>query len=164
MVNTSLLLTDGAILSVLFGVYVGGTLFCKPRIWLHDFPPDIQALTPSKTDQEKRLTALLTIPFFILLFGGLGLTAARYGTAHGFLGMLLHTYLVYLIVNLFDLVVLDWGMSMHLVDPQNPPFPGTEGAKGYRDYRFYFVGFLKGCVIGMVFVLIVSGIVWLLIS
>jgi hypothetical protein len=164
MINTSLILMDGVILSVLFGVYVGGTLLWKPRIWLHDFPLDIQALTPPKTDQEKRLSTLLTIPFFILLFGGLGLTAARYGTAHGFLGMVLHVYLIWQMINLFDLVVLDWGMSMHLVDPQNPPFPGTEGAKGYRDYQFYFVGFLKGCVIGIVLVLIVSGIVWVLIS
>ncbi|NLF12175.1 MAG: hypothetical protein GX597_10355, partial [Anaerolineaceae bacterium] len=31
--------------------------------------------------------------------------------------------------------------------------PGTEGMAGYRDYRFHFVGFLKGlgfCLVGAV--------------
>lgn len=66
-------------------------------------------------------------------------------------------------MNLFDLVVIDW-MGMHLIDPQNPPFPGAEGTHGYRDYRFHFIGFLRGSIMGIVLALIVSGIVWLLIS
>ena len=36
-----------------------------------------------------------------------------------------------------------------LIDPQNPPFPGTENAPGYRNYRFHFVAVLKGSVIGL---------------
>jgi hypothetical protein len=163
MINTSLLLTDGVIITLLFTVYVVGTLVWKPRIWLHDFPADLQALMQPKTDQEKRLTRLLAIPFFILLFGGFGLTAARYGTTHGFMGMLLHVYLIWQMINIFDLVVIDWG-GMHLINPQNPPYPGTEGAKGYRDYRFHFIGFLRGSVMGIVLALIISGIVWMLIS
>ena len=90
-------------------------------------------MLPPKTDEEKRLTRLIAVPFFVILFGGLGLTAARYGTANGFGAMILHVYLVWQIVNLIDLVVIDWG-GMMLVDPQHPPFPGTEGAKGYRDF------------------------------
>lgn len=39
---------------------------CSPPIWLHDFPADLQAFPPPKTDQEKRQTTLLGIPFFII--------------------------------------------------------------------------------------------------
>jgi hypothetical protein len=163
MINTTLLLMDGIIITLVFTSYLVGTLLWKPRIWLHDFPADLQALMPPKTDLEKRLTALLAIPFFIILFGGFGLTAARYGTEHGFIGMILHVYLVWQVINLFDLVVIDW-MGMHLVDPQNPPFPGTEGAQGYRDYHFHFIGFLRGSIMGIVLALIISGFMWLLIS
>ena len=43
--------------------------------------------------------------------------------------------------------------------PQKPPFAGTEGASGWRDYAFHFRGFLKGCVIGLIFATKVAGIV-----
>jgi hypothetical protein len=161
MIEPTLLLTDGALLTLVFSVFVISTLLWKPRMWIHDFPADIQALIPPKTADEQRLTRLMAVPFFVMLFGGLGLTAARYGTANGFIGLFVHVYLVWQIVNLFDLLVIDW-VGMSLVDPQNPPFPGTEGAQGYRDYLFHLVGFLKGSVMGLVLALVTAGVVWLL--
>lgn len=163
MINLQLLLIHGVILSVVFSVFVVGTLLWKPRLWLQDFPSDLQAKIPPKTDAEKRLTRWLGVVFLVILFGGLGLAAAAYGTTNGFLGLFVHVYLVWQFINLVDLLVIDLG-GMHLVDPQNPPFPGTEGAKGYRDYRFHFVGFLKGSIMGLVLALIISGVVWLLLG
>jgi hypothetical protein len=161
MLNLQLLVTDGILLTIIFSVFVVCTLIWKPRLWMHDFPADIQALMPPKTDREKRQTTLMAIPFFVLLFGGLGLTAARYGTAYGFLAMALHVYLVWQVVNIVDLVILDWG-GMMLIDPMHPPIAGTEGAKGYRDFRFHFIGFIKGSVMGIVFALIVAGVVYVI--
>ena len=163
MIDTSLLFTDGTVLTLIFSAIVVGSILWKPRIWLHDFPADIQAMLPPKTDAEKRLTRLIAVPFFVILFGGLGLTAARYGTANGFAAMMLHVYLVWQIVNLIDLVVIDWG-GMMLVDPQHPPFPGTEGAKGYRDFGFHLLGFVKGSVMGLVMAPVTAGVVWLLLT
>jgi len=157
MLNAGLILTDGIALSIVFAVFVVGTLLWKPRMWLQDFPADLQAMIPPKTDAEKRLTILFAIPFFILLFGGLGLSASRFGMDSGFGAMVLHVYLVWQVVNLFDLVIIDW-CGIMLVDPMNPPFDGTAGAQGYRDFMFHFVGFIKGSVMGLVFALIVAGI------
>jgi hypothetical protein len=159
MLNTQLLLTDGILLTILFSVFVVGSIVWKPRLWLQDFPADIQAMIPPKTDSEKRQTILLAIPFFVLLFGGLGLSAIRYGTGNGLLAMALHIYLVWQVVNMVDLVIIDWG-GMMLIDPQNPPLAGTAGAKGYRDFKFHFVGFLKGSLMGIVFALIIAGAVF----
>jgi hypothetical protein len=156
-------LIDGIILTLVFSAYVGITIWQKPRLWMHDFPQDIQDLMPPKTEQEKRHTILMAIPFFVILFSGLGLTAYRYGVDNGVLETMLHVYLIWQMVNIFDLIVIDWG-GMHLVDPQNPPFPGTEGAKGYRDYKFHLIGFVKGSVMGVVLAPLTVGIVWLLLN
>lgn len=160
-INFRLLLIDGTILIAIFTVFVVGTLVWKPRLWLQDFPADIQALVPTKTASEKRLTTWIAIPFFTVLMGGLAVTAMRYGTANGFGALLFHIYLVWQMINLFDLIIIDW-LGMQLVDPQNPPLPGTENAKGYRDYWFHFIGFLKGSALGFAVVLLIGGIVWFL--
>ena len=156
-----LLLLDGTVLVVLFGAFVVGTLLWRPRIWLHDFPPDLQARMPEKTAEERRLTTLLAVPWLALLFGGLIYAGVRFGVDHGYLDLALHVYLLWQIVNLFDLVVIDWG-GMHLVDPRDPPFEGTEGAKGYRDWGFHFVAYLKGSVMGVPLCALVAAVAWLI--
>lgn len=161
MVKLQLLLMDGVLLALIFSTFVLGTLLWKPRLWLQDFPADIQAMLPPKTAGEKRLTAFIGVPFFVILFGGLGWSGIRYGLDHGFLALVLHVYLVWQVVNLVDWLVIDWG-GMMLIDPHNPPFDGTAGAAGYRDFGFHFVGFLKGSVMGLAFALIMGGIIYVM--
>lgn len=146
--------TDLAILIAVFTVFVVGTVLWKPRIWLHDFPADIQAMADPKTPAEERLTRVLGVPFILLFFGlplllGWDLKAIL-GPEFTFLNAWLYGYALFFGVNLWDLIVLDW-FGFLLVDPQNPPIPGTEGAQGYRDYAFHFYAFLRGCLIGIVF-------------
>lgn len=161
MINVSLLLGDGLILCIIFCVIVGGSLWWNPRLWLQDFPPDIKAAIPPKTPQEQRQTVLLGLIFLPAFFGGLAWTGMRYGTDNGFLWLVVHVYLMFQIVALFDLIVIDW-MGMYIVDPENPPYPGTEGAKGYRDFLFHFKGHLRGSIMALIFAPVISGIVWLL--
>lgn len=159
MINYKLLLTDGTLLTLIFTVFVVGTLRWKPRLWLQDFPADIQAMIPPKTQHEKRQTVMLAIPFFVILFGGLGWTAVRYGTEYGPLWTMIHIYLIWQIINLFDLIVIDW-FGMLLINPQNPPLPNTAGAKGYRDFTFHFVGYIKGSIMGLAIAPIIATVVW----
>lgn len=162
MIDTRLLLIDSAILAAFFTAFVVGTLLWRRRLWLQDFPEDLQALIPPRTKSEKRLMRGLAVPFIGVLMAGLAATGARYGTEHGYWAMLLHVYLVWQAVNLFDLVVIDWG-GMQFIDPANPPFPGTEHAHGYRNYRFHFYGFLKGSFLGIFMALFVTTGVWFLV-
>jgi len=159
MLNTNIILMDGILLSIVFSIFVVGTLLWKPRLWLQDFPADVKAMLPPKTDVEKRLTVMIAIPFFTVLFGGLGLSALRFGTDAGFIMLAVHVYLVWQVINLVDLVIIDW-CGIMLVDPENPPFDGTAGAKGYRDFKFHFIGFIKGSLMGIVFALIIAGVVY----
>jgi hypothetical protein len=156
------LLSDGLLASIVFTVVIGVVLWRKPRLFLHDFPADIQALTPPKTAQEKRLTKLVAVPVFALFLGLPLLFVLRLKADNGgvlaFGAAYAYVYGIFQIVNLWDLIVMDWiGMTV-LVDPQKPPLPGTEGAAGWRDYGFHFRGFLKGTVMGAVLMLPVAAL------
>lgn len=150
-------LPDLAIIIVVLSVFILGTILWKPRIWLHDFPADIQALTPPKTAEEKRLTTLIGVPLVLLFF----VLPALLSLDFTFVNVWVYSYALFFGFNLWDLVALDW-VGFTLTDPQNPPFPGTEGAAGWRDYAFHFYGFLKGCVMGLVFATVNAGLVMVL--
>lgn len=160
------LLIDSFITILFFTLFVGGTLAWKPRIWLHDFPPDIQALTPPKTKDEERLTNILGIPFILTLlilpvFLGWNLKnlmgeSFTFGTAFAY------AYLLMFNIIAWDTVVIDWIAPLLFLDPQNPPFPGTEGAKGYRDYLFHLKGGIKGLLtVGIIFSLFFATVITL---
>jgi hypothetical protein len=59
------LFADMAVLITFFTIFVVGTLRWKPRLWLQDFPADIQAMAGPKTPAEKRLSQIVGIPFFL---------------------------------------------------------------------------------------------------
>lgn len=155
-------LIDLVILIAIFTTFVLATVLWKPRIWLHDFPADIQAMAPPKTEEEKRLTIILGVPFVALFFVlpillGWDLKPLM-GPDYSFIAAWGYGYGLFFFVNLWDLVVLDW-VGFALIDPQNPPIPSTEGAKGYRDYAFHFYAFLKGCLMGLVFATVFAVII-----
>lgn len=160
MVDLQMILIDGALLTAAFTVFVLGIMLWKPRLLLQDFPPDLQALIPPKTPQEKRLTNVMSVPLFAILLTALVWTGIRYGVAQGFGALVLHVYLVWQVMNIFDLLVID-GIGMFAVDPANPPYPGTENAKGYRDFGFHLRGYVKGSAMGIVIALVVAAGVWL---
>lgn len=161
------ILIDGLILTAVFSAIVIPSVVLKPRLWLHDFPADIQAKAPPKTAAERRQTLLLAVLFFAALLGTQFMLTARLhealGAAFTPLTAFVHAYGMFFVVNLIDLVVIDWAGFALFVDPQRPPLPGTEGAAGYRDYAFHFYGFLKGCLIGIGYALVVA-LVYALIS
>jgi len=66
-------------------------------------------------------------------------------------------YLIFTMVSLTDLIILDW-LIFCIITPAFIIIPGTQGARGYKDYQFHFIGFLKGAVIYGAFSLILAGI------
>ena len=60
--------------------------------------------------------------------------------------------------NLFDLLIIDW-LIVCLITPKFVIIPGTEGNKGYKDYQFHFIGFLKGIIITFTMSLVISGLI-----
>jgi len=67
-----------------------------------------------------------------------------------------------LVFNTFDLIILDW-LLFCTVQPKLMVLPGTEGMPGYRDYRFHFIGFLKGLIFCMMGGLVIA-LLWVVVQ
>jgi hypothetical protein len=147
------------VLLVLWLFLLGRT---NPRIMLQDYPRDVQAAVPPKTAQERRQTVYWAIPLF-LLFLGFPLAAALTAQAAGgdVLTSALCAFGVGVVINVFDLLILDWLMFCTWT-PSFVVLPGTEGLAGYKDYGLHFRGFLTGIVISAALSAIIAGAVYVI--
>jgi hypothetical protein len=134
----------------------------NPRIMLQDYPPDVQAAVPPKTAQERRQTIYWAIPLF-LLFLGFPLAAALTAEAAGadLLTIALCAFGVGVVINLFDLLILDW-LLFCTWTPSFVVLPGTRGLEGYKDYGLHFRGFLTGIVISAALSALIAGSVYVI--
>ncbi len=162
MLSLPRILWDGLILSAIATVSITLIFRLNPRLWLQDYPKDVQASQPPKTEQEKRLSLLVGIPFLLLLLGvPLVSTLALEQRSAGpvpFWALFAQAFGVLLVFNLFDWLILDW-LLFCTITPSFMVYPGTAGMAGYKDYRFHFIGFLKGCVFSLVGGLVIAAIV-----
>lgn len=157
-------LTDGAIACVPFTLVVWSSFLLKPRVWLHALPADIQAMAPPKTAAERRATIWLGVLVLSCFFGVPAILTWRlHSQVPGGLSLgaaTVHLYAVWMIVNVWDLLAIDWPYA-YLVNPDQPPIPGTEGARGYKDYGFHAKAFVKASVFGVAIIAPVASAIWL---
>ena len=146
------MLADGLLACVPFAIVVWASFLSRPRVWLHSLPPDIQAMAPPKTVAERRMTRILGTCVLLSFFGvPIAMTWRLHSTLSGglsFAEAFAHLYGVWMIVNLWDLVLIDVPYA-YFVNPHRPPIPGTEGARGYKDYGFHAKAFLKASVFSL---------------
>lgn len=165
MLDISKTIIDGMILAILASVYILVTMRINPRVWLHDYPPDVQAKAPPKTPQEKQLSLRLGIPFLLLLIGApfVSTFILKYQAQESipFWALFVNAFGVVFIFNMVDWLILDW-LIFCTITPRFIVIPGTEGMSGYKDYFFHFRGFLIGTVFSAIAGLIVAAIVALL--
>jgi hypothetical protein len=134
-------------------------------MFVGDYPPDIRKKYGPMSRRSARLRPFLTPLFFIpvVIIPLVGLNALRAELAYvAFIPAFVFSAVVLLVFNTYDLMVLDW-LLFCTIQPRQMVLPGTEGMAGYRDYRFHFIGFLKGlgfCAAGGLFV---AG-VWVLVQ
>ena len=67
MLNLGKIVLDGAILSTVASLILIASLYFNPRLFLQDYPKDIQSRVPPKTEKEKRQSLIVGIPFLIVL-------------------------------------------------------------------------------------------------
>lgn len=146
------ILADGLLAVVPFSIVVWASFLSMPRLWLHSLPPDIQAMAPAKTAAERRMTGVMGTLVLLCFFGiPIALTWRLHREVPGgltFVHALTHLYGVWMVINLWDLVAIDWPYA-YFVDPRRPPIPGTAGARGYKDYVFHARAFLKASVFSL---------------
>lgn len=158
-------LADGAILSVLASLILIAALRFNPRLFLQDYPAEIQRKVPAQTEKEKRQGLFFGIPFLILLVAVpfiSTLTLKRNDPQDvSLLQLFVNAFSVAFIFNLVDLLLLDWLMFC-IITPRFIVVPGTEGAKGYKDYAYHFRAFIKGTLLSVAAGLVIGGLVSLL--
>jgi hypothetical protein len=144
----------GLLLSVPFTVFAVGTFWVAPRLWLHSLPPDIAAMAGPKTPVEVRRTRYL-LWAYLAIFPALSLlstaVAARHASDLTFTAACVHLYIIWVVVHVWDFVVIDCGHAL-LIDPLRPPIPGTTGARGYRDVAFHCRSMIKAVLMTGLFV------------
>jgi hypothetical protein len=114
--------------------------YINAEMWLNDYPPDIKAKFGPMSDKAKRQAAILSIPFFFVLVGGIVWSNLRLKKAHG--GRLgrkaafLNAFALIFSGWFFDLTILDWLLFVKIT-PGFVVLPDTEGMAGYNDYGFH---------------------------
>jgi hypothetical protein len=129
----------------------------EPDMWVGKYPPDIQHKYGPMSRGAARLRPLVAGFFFVfvLVIPILGLLTLRPKVGPiPFIPAVGFSLVALLVFNTFDLIVLDW-LLFCTVQPRMMVLPGTEGMAAYREYRFHFVGFVKGlgfCAVGSVLI------------
>jgi hypothetical protein len=124
----------------------------NPRVMLQDYPKDVQAAVPPKTEAEKRETVWWAILLVTLFFGaplGAAIALKLQQPDSGFPEAALTALAVLVVFNLWDWLIVDW-LIFCTITPRFMVIPGTEGLAGYRDYGLHFRGFLIGIALSLV--------------
>lgn len=100
---------------------------------------------------------ILGLTFFVFVLA----TVAYFSGCRNFGTTFIHVFTLFFAVNLYDLIVLDWGIFCH---SKRLRIPGTEDMeKEYKDYLFHVKGTVVGIILGLV-VALLSGCVVHLVS
>ena len=150
MLDWNLLFYDaliyGLVLSLILTILVVVSGAIALDMFVGDYPPDVKQRYGPTSPRAARLRPYVAALLFtaVLVIPMLGLFALQADIGYvSFLPAFVFSIISLLVFNLFDLIILDW-LFFCTIQPRAMVLPGTEGMAGYRDYRFHFIGFLKG--------------------
>ena len=111
--------------------------------------------TIKKREKAHISKKLFGLVFFVVVLSGVAyLSGCRsFGTTF------IHVFILFFVVNIYDLIVLDWGIFCH---SKKLRIPGTEDMeKEYKDYVFHAKGAGIGVALGLVVALLSGSIIHL---
>lgn len=134
-------------------------------MFVDNYPPDIRQkygpMSPRAARLRPYVAALLFMTVLAIPMIGLFALHAEIKSV-SFLPALVFSGIALLVFNTFDLIILDW-LFFCTIRPRAMILPGTEGLAGYRDYRFHFIGFLKGLGFSLVGSLLIA-VLWMVLQ
>ncbi len=108
-----------------------------------------------KKEKKHKWKKIVGIFLFVIIMA----IVAFFSGCREFLDTSIHVFTIFFVVNLYDLIVLDWGIFCH---SKKLRIPGTEDMdKDYKDYLFHVRGALIGTMLGII-VATLSGLIILL--
>lgn len=157
-----LLLIQCIVCCILFTLIIMPPLYKDPFVMIKSYPPAIvrrvEELPQYKDVIKKKEKKHIRKKIFGVLFFVLFLTAVAYFSGcRSFTATFLHVFAIFFAVNIYDMIVLDWGIFCH---SKKLRIPGTEDMdKEYKDKWFHARGATIGCLIGLVVALLSGCIV-----
>ena len=105
-----------------------------------------KSATPITTINKPDLLLIFSNVAIYLVFLSIYLLGKK-----NFKSTFIHVFTIFLVVNLYDLIVLDWGIFCH---SKKLKIPGTEDMeKEYKDYFFHVKGAFIGIILGLILAL-----------
>jgi hypothetical protein len=152
----------GAIVSAMMTVFIFGSLYLNPELWLHDAPPEVQAKFGPMSAKVKRQRMLWATPMFVGLIALLIWSIVQLRPITGgelpFIPVFLSVLVTMMTFNLWDLLIIDW-LVVVAIQPKWIILPGTEGMAAYNDYGFHWRAFCKGTVGIVIASAVIAGVV-----
>ncbi len=152
----------GAVLAFLLNWVLLGSLYLNPEIGWRTYPPAVKEKFGPISARASRQRLVFGVVFLLLIVGTIVLALrqleAQVPEPLTFAQAFLCTWLILIVFNVVDLLVVDWLIFIRL-QPRFIFLPGTEGMAEYADFRFYLDGFIKGLVGGTIGSLLVAALV-----
>jgi len=156
------LLTHG----LLYALIATGYLFIfmrttSPRVWGYtDYPEAIKKKVAPQTRSEKKVALIVGMPWLLFVLGfpviSTYMLKARLGEEIPFWLAFLNLFVMLLLFNIGDLLILDWLVISRLT-PRFVIIPGTV-AEDYKDFSHHYKGHAKAAIFQMLLCLIIAGI------
>ncbi len=139
---------------VVFGVVITGSTLCNKTAWLHEYAPEVQKRFLEKNpdyvpkDKKTKTASLIAAKCAVsLLFAAVLAALAVFAGARDFMTGALYSYIIWTVVDVFDVIVLDIGIFAHW---KKVRLPGTEdmdreyASNKWKSIRDGFFGILIG--------------------
>ena len=160
-----ILAIECVVLCIIFTLIILPAQYKDPISLIMSYPPNVikrveqlpQYAGCIKEREKKHISKkIFGLFFFVVLLA----MVAYFSGCREFVDTFFHVFMLFFVVNIYDMLVLDWGIFCH---SKKLRIPGTEDMdKDYKDYLFHAQGAMKGIVIGTI-VAILSGVIILLV-
>ena len=147
---------------LLFTLVILPAQYKDPINMIMSYPPEIikrvEELPQYKGTIKKREKSHISKKIAGLVFFVIILAVVAYCSGcRNFITTFFYVFTLFFVVNIFDLVVLDWGIFCH---SKRLRIPGTEDMeKEYKNRWFHLRGAIIGSILGLIVALLSGGIV-----
>lgn len=146
----------------LFTLMILPAQYKNPLVMIASYPPEVRARVAElpqyqgtiKNQEKAHITKKLAgLVFFVFLFA----VIAYCSGCRTFVTAFVHVFTLFFVVNLYDLVILDWGIFCH---SKRLRIPGTEDMEeAYKNKWFHVKGGIVGTALGLIVALLSGCIV-----
>ncbi|WP_312106534.1 hypothetical protein [Lachnoclostridium sp.] len=160
-----ILFVESVIACVIFTLIILPSLYKNPIKHIMSYPKEIRERVEKlpqykeviQAEEKRHLTIKLIA---ILLFAIALATVAYFSGAKTFTSAYFHVFVLFFVVNVYDMLVLDIGLFCH---SKKTRIPGTEDMdKEYKNPWHHIRGAVTGVLIGTVVSLIAGGIIYII--